>query len=502
MTCDSQSGGVMLRFEVRDTGIGIPEAAQAQLFRAFTQVEGRFQEGTGLGLAIARGLVHQMGGQIGVLSSPDAGSTFWFTANFSHSHKAVKLGIAESGRTVEGLSVLVVDDNETSRANLKSQLESWKMVVDTVPSADAAMEALREQAQALKPYSIALLDEEMPGTGGLELARMIRQTPQIAQTKLILLFSGVTTTAEQSSIDALNIAACLAKPVMASQLFDVIADAIVSDGQPTRKIINLASEETPPKVAVLELARADGRKPHVLLAEDNSSNRRVALWQLNKLGCITETATDGIEVLEALARGLFDLVLMDCRMPRMDGYQATRLIREREGSTRHTKIVAMTAHALVQDRKKCLDAGMDDYLSKPVTLEGLQAILLRTLSAEADDSAAGSALDPIMMTSLRAQVGLLSGLIESVLKEIPEQLQQIAEAIARADGETSGIAAHSLKGTAGLFGAQRMRNAAAEVERSVDAGLMQNASSQLERLRAACDRVLHELEMERTTLAA
>jgi DNA-binding NarL/FixJ family response regulator len=210
---------------------------------------------------------------------------------------------------------------------------------------------------------------------------------------------------------------------------------------------------------------------------------------------------------------------MDCRMPEMDGYEATRQIRRRKGPGSHIKIIALTVHAVAGEEQKCLDAGMDDYVSKPVEMETLAAVLARVLGSQtkaacaapapdvrsgADRPEAGGepALDAVVMASSRAQEGLLRGLIETALKEIPEQLQQIAKAIARADGETAAIAAHSLKGTASLFGARQMQDSAANVEQAVDAGLIQNARPKLERLRRECDRVLHELETERTTPAA
>jgi two-component system, sensor histidine kinase and response regulator len=260
-------------------------------------------------------------------------------------------------------------------------------------------------------------------------------------------------------------------------------------------------------------------KFRILVVEDSAAYRKVAMWMLGKLGYVAEAAGNGREALDAIARAPFDLVLMDCRMPEMDGYEATLQIRRREGAGPHIKIVAMTAHALAGDERKCLDVGMDDYISKPVEMENLAAVLARVLggqtkaasAAPAADERNGAsrlegtqepALDVVMMTSLRAQDGLLGGLIETVLREIPEQLQQIAEAIARGNGETAAIAAHSLKGTAALFGARRMQKLAADVEQTVDAGLMQNAGSELERLRAECDRVLHELEAEHARSAA
>ena len=256
------------------------------------------------------------------------------------------------------------------------------------------------------------------------------------------------------------------------------------------------------------------RKDHILVVEDSSANRKVALWQLDKLGYVGEPVGNGREAIDAVARVPFDLVLMDCRMPEMDGYEATRRIRQREGASSHIPIVAMTAHAFAGDQQKCRDAGMDDYISKPVEIENLAAVLARVLggqtkaasAAPAEDVRNGAdrlegaqepALDAVMMTSLRAQEGLLGGLIETVLKEIPEQLQEIAEAIAGANGETAAIAAHSLKGTAAIFGARRMQNCAAGLELAADGGSKEKALFQLELLRTECDRVLRELETER-----
>jgi CheY-like chemotaxis protein len=257
-----------------------------------------------------------------------------------------------------------------------------------------------------------------------------------------------------------------------------------------------------------------GRKFSILLVEDNTANRKVALWQLEKLGYVAQAVGTGREALDALARVPFDLVLMDCRMPEMDGYEATRQIRRREGPQSHLKIVAMTAHALAGDAQKCLDAGMDGYISKPVEIENLGAVLDQMLGGQTQAAAVASgmemhsggdrpdrarepALDEVMMASLRAQKGLLGNLIETVLKEIPEQLQQVAEALAQADGETAAIVAHSLKGTAAIFGARRMQECAANVELAADAGWTEKARSELEGLHTECDRVMRQLETER-----
>ncbi len=260
-----------------------------------------------------------------------------------------------------------------------------------------------------------------------------------------------------------------------------------------------------PSRDVLKVLR--GRKLRVLLADDNTNNRDVALWQLDKLGCQTDAMVNGRQALEAMTRTPYDLVLMDCRMPEMDGYEATRQIRQHEGSARHTKIVAMTAHALAEDSTKCLAAGMDDYITKPVRLETLAAAIRRVLSVPVDPSAAlpasnGSvvgeapAVDAAAMASLHAKGDLLKRLIKIFNQEVPEQLEQIARSLAQHDTTNAALIAHNLKGTAATFGAARMREFASEIEQTADAGEAEKAAAGLERLRAECDRVQQALEAE------
>jgi CheY-like chemotaxis protein/HPt (histidine-containing phosphotransfer) domain-containing protein len=256
-----------------------------------------------------------------------------------------------------------------------------------------------------------------------------------------------------------------------------------------------------------------GRDLRVLLADDNSNNRDVALWQLDELGCRTDAVTNGREALEAMTRTPYDLVLMDCRMPEMDGYEATRQIRQHEGSFRHTKIVAMTVHASADDSKECLAAGMDDYITKPVKLETLAAAIRRVLSAPVAPSAAlhdsagtetsGSvtvgeapAVDAAAMASLRVKGDLLKRLIKIFNQEVPEQLEQIARSLTQHDTANAALLAHNLKGTAATFGAARMREFAWEIEQTADAGEAEKAAAGLQRLRVECARVQQALEAE------
>jgi two-component system, sensor histidine kinase and response regulator len=256
-----------------------------------------------------------------------------------------------------------------------------------------------------------------------------------------------------------------------------------------------------------------GRKLRLLLADDNTNNRDVARWQLDKLGCATDAVVNGREALEAMTRTLYDLVLMDCQMPEMDGYEATRQIRQREGSARHTKIVAMTAHALTDDSKKCLAAGMDDYITKPVRLETLASAIRRALGAPVDPYAvllnpaalatSGSgadgeapAVNAVAMASLHAKGDLLKRLIKIFNKEVPEQLEQIAQSLTQHDTANAALIAHNLKGTAATFGAARMHEFASKIERTADAGEAETAAAGLKRLRVECNRVQQALEAE------
>jgi CheY-like chemotaxis protein/HPt (histidine-containing phosphotransfer) domain-containing protein len=258
-------------------------------------------------------------------------------------------------------------------------------------------------------------------------------------------------------------------------------------------------------------ATEPGRKFRILLVDDNGTNRKLALCQLDHLGYLADAVTNGREALDTIARVPFDLVLMDCCLPEMDGYEAARQIRQRERAGQHIPIIAMSANS--SDEGKYLDAGMDEYISKPVEIENLAAVLERVLRSQGKaasavsatdannrtdptDGAQGPTLDAATMASLRAEKDLLPGLIETASKEVPEQLQQIADAIGRADDETASIAAHNLKGTAAIFGARRMKNCAAALEHAVNSGSTEKALSTLELLRKECDRLLRELESE------
>ncbi len=375
----------MLHFSVSDTGIGIPVEYQKQLFTAFTQADTssrRKYGGTGLGLAISKRLVEMMGGTIDVESTPGKGSTFWFTACFER-NSAGREDLSRLSRKLEGLRVLIVDDNATNRTIVHHQVRSWRMRDAQAANGPEALETLRAATAAGKPFDLALLDMQMPEMDGLMLVREIRKDPELDHVKLVMLTSlGQTGLGE--ALCGSGISACLPKPIKQSQLFDCLITVLAEDFEtpadaPTGKTLAV---KAPPKTRV---------NIRILLAEDNLVNQKVTLAQLKRLGYRGHAVTDGVQALESLAKTSYDIVLMDCQMPRMDGYKATEEIRRRE-TDRHTPIIALTANAMEGERERCLAHGMDDYLSKPVRIEALEALL---------EKWTGAALAPTALSSTK-----------------------------------------------------------------------------------------------------
>jgi len=365
----------LVHFTVTDTGIGIPLEKQASIFEAFTQADSSMTRrfgGTGLGLAITSQLVGLMGGRIWVTSEPGTGSVFHFTIPFEVPANSLVAPPAVAAANLHGLSVLVVDDNATNRRILHGMLTRWHMRPTLVDSGRAALEAVDEASRKGKPFSIALLDFQMPEMDGFELAGLIKQRPDLAATTIMML-SSVGQRGDSLRCKELGVAAYLTKPVRGSVLRDAILTVLSGQTDPTAA----------PTLVTRHSLREAHRSLRILVAEDNPVNQLVAVSMLQKRGHTVTVAGDGAQALAAMAVAEFDVVLMDLQMPGMDGFTATTAIRDAEkGTTRHIPIVALTAHAMREDRQRCLDAGMDAYLTKPFNANQLFGVFEELLSRQ------------------------------------------------------------------------------------------------------------------------
>lgn len=465
---------VVLRVEVSDTGVGIAPEAVPGLFDAFTQADlstTRQHGGTGLGLAISQQLVEALGGTIEVRSTVGAGSTFSFTARFGRASSAPYPRRVPPA-LLRGLRVLVVDDHETNRFILTEQLAAWELEPVAVASAQEALATLREAARHRRPFSLAILDVVMPGTDGLELARRIRSDPGLDQLRLLLLSSdhhvGRREVAEAGADGALS------KPVRHSELYDTLVSTMAA-GMAT-------IPETPPTEAVPSLGIT------VLVVEDNPVNQLVATGLLENLGAEVALASDGLEAIAQLARPhRFAAVLMDCRMPRMDGFDATRAIRAGEPAGSRVPIIAMTASALEGERERCLAAGMDDFLTKPVDATALERVIKRWTGPQAavraepaeavpeqEPAPTGVVLDPArvrMLDELRKDgVSFFERTAASFIGRIDSQIAAIQDAIDARDANRTFTSSHLVKGSALNLGLPMVAAAAQALESHAEGG--------------------------------
>jgi len=484
--------GERLRFEVSDTGIGIPAEQQERLWEAFTQVDAsttRQFGGTGLGLTICRQLATAMDGTITVASEPGRGSTFTFEIPL----QAVEPGRSATPRprraeegSLSGRRILVVDDNATNRAILDAQLGAWGVRVTAVDGADAALDALRSAGD--EPFDLAILDFAMPGLNGVELARAIRSDPGIGPVVLALLTSSG---GERTAARDADIRLYLTKPVRHGQLRAALIRALL--GTATLPVdVPVRSEVEPADFTVL-------------VAEDNPVNQLVARATLQKLGFRVDIAPDGEEAVAMSAAEDYAAIFMDCQMPRLDGYSATALIRRREdGAGRRTPIVAMTAHALKGDRERCLAAGMDDYLAKPLDHDELQRVLgewvVRT-ATDAEPAASPSVgndrdsgddtVDVAAIDALRAAHSdpVVRSLVALFAEEAPARLADMSAAAEGDDADGLSQAAHRLKSSCRILGAVGMEALCEELERRGGEGEARTCESLVARLAAAHARV-------------
>jgi two-component system, sensor histidine kinase and response regulator len=491
---EGDGAGPMFRFAISDTGIGLSPAEQERLFESFAQADPsstRRYGGTGLGLAISKQLAELMGGAIGVDSTPGSGSEFWFTARLEHGTKT-DWSLPVPVEELEGLKILIVDDNATNRAILERHLLSWKMRPSCEQDGKRGLDSLRTAAANGEPFDMALLDYNMPGMDGIELAKRITADVSISRTRLVLLTSLIDR-GEGETAQSAGIEAYLIKPVRQQSLLESIATVMgIQDSRRARPIVTQRS---------LAEARSGARK-HVLVAEDNFVNQKVALRMLEKIGYRADVASNGREAVDAVVRHRYEAVLMDCQMPVMDGYEATRAIRGLDDEDRRaTPIIAMTAGAMKDDEHRARAAGMDDYLAKPVKVERLEETLARWISsgtqesapAPAEDSAEdGNALDEDVvarLTELDAVAGGMEELAEMFLKDAAGTIASMRSAAASNDDGAVAAGAHSLKGSAGNFGARSLMDLCEEVERLVTAGRLDQSRHAMLRMEDELGRV-------------
>jgi len=365
-----------LRFEVRDTGLGIPENRLHTLFKPFSQVDGsttRRFGGTGLGLSIVKRLAEMMGGEAGVTSRQGTGSTFWFVARLAIAVADAPTPRAGTNAALQGQRALVVDDNASNCKVLEGKLQRCAMQALCVNSAADALTAMREEQRNDRPFAIALLDEQMPGCNAAELARLINADPLLKSTRLVLMTASGQRSEEQRFAEP-GFAGYLSKPIAQRDLSSCLTLVLSGSAEPWHARTQDMTQHVK--------AQSGSERHRILIAEDNVVNEKVARHSLQKLGFHVDAVKNGREAVTAWQTGRYDLILMDCQMPELDGYEATREIRARERGLRHIPIVALTAHAMKDDDLKCKAAGMDDHLTKPLDRERLRLCLERHLGVE------------------------------------------------------------------------------------------------------------------------
>jgi signal transduction histidine kinase/DNA-binding response OmpR family regulator len=494
----------LLRFDVIDTGIGISEEAQAHIFNAFSQADSfttRKYGGTGLGLAICRELAALMGGEIGVHSEVNRGSTFWFEVRLERVADAIPTLTRLPRMNFAGLRALIVDDNASNRTILRQHLESSGVEVVAAETSAAALAALSAHGAR---FDLGLVDDRMPGMDGIQLARLLREEPRWSTLRLILL----STRDDHDSVSesARYFAAMLTKPLRRAEIFGCVARVMAMEPGATMHTSAAGS------VSAVQTPAARTEGPSILLVEDNPVNREVAVGMLESLGCAIDTAENGWMALKAVNTAAYDAVLMDCQMPVMDGLAATGEIRRREQASGAARvpIIALTANAMEGDRERCLAAGMDDFLCKPFTQQQLATLLRRWLALRALPEAERRDLSRIPLIDagvLRnivalAKPTLLNSMIDLYLQHSPGLIAAIETAAANMQAAALSQAVHTLKSSTANLGGTRLATVAKECELLVREGGITQAAPIVARIRKEHQEFCAALTDKRSSNAA
>jgi len=481
----------VVRFEVQDTGIGIDPEQLDRLFESFSQADAsttRQFGGTGLGLAISKQLVELMGGEIGAANRQQGGSTFWFRIPFT-TVAAAQRDEYRPAPDIQGLRLLVVDDNATNRTIVTRLTTSWEMAPEAAASGAQALEMLRSAAEAGRPYEVAVLDLIMPGMDGIELAGHISADSRLRSVRMVMLASGL---ARRRDAEAVGIGTYLTKPARRSLLYNAIVTA---------------ASAAEPAEAPADQPTAAPREPRslhaapILVVEDNATNQAVAEGMLVRRGHPVDIVQNGREAVEAVFTGRYGAVFMDCQMPEMDGYEATAEIRRREGDGSRIPIIAMTAHSMEGDRERCLAAGMDDHLPKPLRGDALGAALSQWLPRAQGNGTtdptpdqhlhAEGPVDFDMLDRLEAELGglgrpsALEPILRQFLESVPDRVTAITGALKRRSDKDTSDEAHALKGAAANFGAIRLAAICSAVERAGRDGDLDHAAILIPKLEEA-----------------
>ncbi len=467
---------IFIRISVRDTGIGIPKDKIGDLFKQFTQVDAsntRKFGGTGLGLAISKQLTEAMGGEIGVVSEEGVGSEFWATICFSRPTESRQEHDRGLLAEISGIRILVVDDNLSNREILMEQFHVWEARAEEAADGETALRLLRAAVQDGDPFKAAILDKDMPGMDGETLGNIIKADSMLADTRLVLMTS-LGQRGDARRFQDIGFSAYLIKPVRQSELYECLAELFDC----LSVVLTEEKDKTPPSLvtrhSIREMRRGNVR---ILLAEDNITNQLVALGMLKKIGLSADAVKDGKEALKALELAQYDLVLMDVQMPEMDGLEATRIIRDPGSNTknRDVPVIAMTAHTGQDDRNKCIEAGMNDYLSKPVNPKDLASILEKWLPEEKEPVAISKPVlrNPLifnkseLLSRLGGDKDLMQVVIEGFLEDIPRLIENLKKSLKSPDLAAIEHYTRSIQVAAASVGGENLRRAGLEMEKSV-----------------------------------